>query len=325
MKGIIIKSTGSYTPKNIISNELLGKIVNTSDEWITSRTGIKERKISDGENTSDMAIKSCEKTLESCNMDPREIDLIVLATCTPDMFIPSTACIVQKALGCINAVAFDISAACTGFIFALDTAKALMKSNNYKNALVIGAETLSKIIDWKDRNTCVLFGDGAGSVLLSESDEKGVLSSFCKSDPTKYECLTSYSLDIKNPFMDDYIENDKHLKMDGKEVFKFATTTIVKTINELLKKENLNIEDIDYIVPHQANIRIIEHSAKKLNISKDKFYTNLENYGNTSAASIPIAFDELNSKNILKKGNRIILVGFGGGLTYGATLINWSI
>lgn len=338
MKGIIIKATGSYTPNNIINNEKLGEIVFTNDEWISSRTGIKERKISIDENTSDLAIKSCEKIFEKVNIKREDIDLIIVATCTPDKFIPSTACIVQKALGCVNAMSFDINAACTGFIYGIEVAKCMMKSGNYKNTLVIGAETLSKIIDWKDRNTCVLFGDGAGSILLSKSDDEGIINSFCKSNPEKYECLTANSVKLDNPFIDkDYKEyktcnenlekknlNNNYLQMDGKEVFKFATKIIVESIEKLLIKENIDINEIDYIVPHQANIRIIEHSAKKLGISKEKFYTNLENYGNTSAASIPIALDELNSKNILKKGDKIILVGFGGGLTYGAVLINWS-
>lgn len=325
MKGIIIKGTGSYTPNKIVTNEMLGKIVDTSDEWILSRTGIKERKITTNENTSDMAIKSCEVALKNANVDCLDIDLIIVATCTPDSFIPSTACIVQKALGCDNAVSFDISAACTGFIFALETAKSLMKVNNYKNALVVGAETLSKIVDWTDRTTCVLFGDGAGSVVLSASEETGIINSVCKTDARKYECLTSYSLDIKNPFTKDFVENKKYLKMDGQEVFKFATNIIVKVINEVLEKSNMTIDDIDYIVPHQANIRIIEHSAKKLKIDKEKFYTNLENYGNTSAASIPIALHELNEKKKLKNGDNIILVGFGGGLTFGAMIVKWCV
>ncbi len=325
MEGIIIKGTGSYTPKNVINNIKLGEIVDTSDEWILTRTGIKERKISIDENTSDLAIKACKIAIKNAKISSLDIDLIVLATCTPDMLIPSTACIVQKALGCDNAVSFDISAACTGFIYALDIAKSLIKSNNYKNALVIGAETLSKIVNWEDRTTCVLFGDGAGAVVLSKSEEEGIIESFCKTDAKKYECLVAPSNDLNNPFIKNHIKNEKYLKMDGQEVFKFATTTIVNSIKEVLEKANMTIDEIDYIVPHQANIRIIEHSAKKLKIDKEKFYTNLENYGNTSAASIPIALHELNEKKNLKKGDKIILVGFGGGLTFGATIIKWCV
>ena len=325
MKEVIIGGFGKYTPSKKVTNVDISKIVDTNDEWIFSRTGIKNRNISTGEDTSYMASRACEKALENANISSLDIDLIVVATCTPDMFTPSTACIVQSIIGAKNAVTFDISAACSGFIFGLDVAKSLMIMKNYKNALVVGAENLSKFMDWEDRSTCVLFGDGAGAVVLSKSNEIGLRNSICKSQGEKWDCITIEGSDIDTPFVEEKIIRNSKLKMKGNEVFKFATTVIVKSINEILEKNNLKNDDIDYIVPHQANIRIIEYAAKKLNVSMEKFYMNIEEHGNTSAASIPIALSEMFDKNLLKKGNKIILVGFGAGLTYGATLVNWTI
>ena len=253
------------------------------------------------------------------------MDLIVVATCTPDMFTPSTACIVQSIIGAKNAMAFDISAACSGFIYGLDVAKSMMKLNNYNHALVIGAENLSKSIDWEDRSTCVLFGDGAGAALLSKSDNLGLVSSFCKSEGDKYKCITIEGNDVDSPFVESKTIKHSKLKMDGSEVFKFATSVIVSSISKILEENNLDINEIDYIIPHQANVRIIQYAAKKLKITMDKFYMNMEEYGNTSGASIPIALSDMNEKGLLKKDSKIILVGFGAGLTYGATLINWTM
>ena len=325
MNEVIIGGVGKYTPSKKVTNEDLSQIVDTNDEWIFSRTGIKSRYVSTGEDTSYMAAKACEKAIKNADISPLDIDLIVVATCTPDMFTPSTACIVQNIIGAKNAVAFDVGAACSGFIFGLDIAKSLVKANNYNNALVVGAENFSKFIDWKDRSTCVLFGDGAGAAVLSRSDFLGLGNSFSKSQGDKWNCITIEGKDIDSPFVESKIVRDSKLRMDGSEVFKFATITIVKSINQILEDNNLNIDDIDYIVPHQANIRIIEYAAKKLKLPVDKFYMNIQEYGNTSAASIPIALSEMYEKNLLKKGSRVILVGFGAGLTYGATLINWSI
>ena len=323
MKEVIIEGLGKYTPSHLVTNDQLSEIIDTSDEWIYSRTGIKSRYISRGEDTSYMAAKAGEKALENANVSPLDVDLIVVATCTPDMFTPSTACIVQSIIGADNALAFDISAACSGFIYGLDVAKALMKSNNYKHALVIGAENLSKSLDWEDRGTCVLFGDGAGAAILSKSDDLGLMSSFCKSEGSKYKCITIEGNDVDSPFVENKTIRHSKLKMDGGEVFKFATSVIVSSINKILKENNLNINDIDYIIPHQANLRIIDDVAKKLNISKDKFYVNLESYGNTSAASVPIAFSEVVEKNLIKKGDKVILVAFGGGLTWAGILLEW--
>lgn len=325
MKEVIIEGLGKYTPSNLVTNDQLSEIIDTSDEWIYSRTGIKSRYISRGEDTSYMAAKAGEKALENTNISPLDVDLIVVATCTPDMFTPSTACIVQSIIGANNALAFDISAACSGFIYGLDVAKALMKLNNYKHALVIGAENLSKSLDWEDRGTCVLFGDGAGAAILSKSGDLGLMSSFCKSEGSKYKCITIEGNDVDSPFVENKTTRHSKLKMDGGEVFKFATSVIVSSINKILKENNLDINDIDYIIPHQANVRIIQYAAKKLKVDMDKFYMNMEEYGNTSGASIPIALSDMYEKGLLKKDSKIILVGFGAGLTYGATLINWAI
>ena len=325
MEGIIIKGIGAYTPSKIVTNDDLSKIVETSDEWIRSRTGIKERRISQGEDTSYMGIKAIEKAIELANLQREDIDLIVFSTCTPDMFIPSSACIVQKEMGLKNAVAFDLNAACSGFVYGIDVARSLMKTNNYKNALVIGSENLSKIINWEDRKTCVLFADGAAAVVLSKSESEGIIDSICKSYGDNGEFLSIGGRDIKNPFMDESISKYQYLDMDGSEIFKFATSSVISSIKDILQKNNMTIDDIDYIVPHQANVRIIEYVAKKLKTSMDKFYMNIDTYGNTSSASIPLALNEMYNKGILQKGQNLLLVGFGGGLTYGSCLIKWSI
>lgn len=325
MEEVIIAGLGKYTPSHLVTNDQLSELIDTSDEWIYSRTGIKSRYISTGEDTSHMAAKAGEKALKNANISPLDVDLIVVATCTPDMFTPSTACIVQSIIGAKNAMAFDISAACSGFIYGLDVAKSMMKLNNYNHALVIGAENLSKSIDWEDRSTCVLFGDGAGAALLSKSDNLGLVSSFCKSEGDKYKCITIEGNDVDSPFVESKTIKHSKLKMDGSEVFKFATSVIVSSISKILEENNLDINEIDYIIPHQANVRIIQYAAKKLKITMDKFYMNMEEYGNTSGASIPIALSDMNEKGLLKKDSKIILVGFGAGLTYGATLINWTM
>lgn len=325
MEGIIIKGIGAYTPSKIVTNDDLSKIVETSDEWIRSRTGIKERRISQGEDTSYMGIKASEKAIKLANLQSEDIDLIVFSTCTPDMFTPSSACIVQKEMDLKNAVAFDLNAACSGFVYGIDVARSLMKTNNYKNALVIGSENLSKIINWEDRNTCVLFADGAAAVILSKSESEGIIDSICKSYGDNGEFLSIGGREVKNPFMDKSISKYQYLDMDGSEIFKFATSSVASSIKDILQKNNMTIDDIDYIVPHQANVRIIEYVAKKLNTSIDKFYMNIATYGNTSSASIPLALDEMYNKGILQKGQNILLVGFGGGLTYGSSIIKWSI
>lgn len=319
-----ILSTGSYAPENIISNTDLSKLVDTSDEWIISRTGIKERRISKGENTSDIAAKASERALQKSGLSPEEIDLIIVATATPDCFVPSTACIVQDRLKAVNATCFDISAACTGFIYAVNIATQFIKSGQSKNALVIGSEVLSKIVDWEDRNTCVLFGDGAGAAVLQRSDTKGIISEYTGSDGSGGKFLLCDTLSLNNPYFEEALPIQNTLSMNGREVFKFASRIIPHCIDKVLEKSGHSLEDIKYIVPHQANINIIEYAAKKLKLDKSTFYINLDRFGNTSGASIPIALDEMNDNGMLNKGDKIIVVGFGGGLTFGAILIEWN-
>lgn len=324
MEGITVKSFGAYAPSLIVTNDDLSKLVETSDEWIVERTGIKERRISTKEDTSQLAINASKKALLRAELDGNSLDLIIVATVTPDNFCPSVACMVQKEIGAENAMAFDINAACSGFMFATNIAYSMMKSNeNIKNALIVGAETLSKVIDWKDRGTCCLFGDGSGAMILSKEDiEKEKKFYFVsKSVGEKYEALKVGAMPLNNPFLINSDVKKQKLEMDGKEVFKFATFSIVNVIKKILEENDLDIEDIDYIVPHQANYRIIQYAAKKLKQDISKFYINLDKYGNTSAASIPIALNDMYEKNMLERGMKIIVVGFGGGLTYAGALI----
>lgn len=323
MEEVCIKGIGAYAPNNIVSNDDLSKIVETSDEWIRERTGIGERRISTGEDTSNIAIKAANLALERANMVGEDIDLIVLATITPDSFTPAVACLVQKAIGAKNAMAFDISAACSGFVYGVQIAHSMMKNNKaFKNALVIGVETLSKITNWEDRSTCVLFGDGGGAIVLSkEEGSAGIMSFYSKSIGDKSEHLVVDALPVINPYVKEKKDNYQKIYMNGQEIFKFAVKAIIDGVNNVLEQSNLSIEDVDYIVPHQANFRIIEFVAKKLKVDSSKFFVNLDKYGNTSSASIPLALNEMYEGNLLEKGNKIILVGFGGGLTYGATLI----
>ncbi len=320
MQEVKIISFGSYVPERVVKNEELEKVVHTSHEWIYSRTGINERRISQGDNTSDIAAKAGKVALERARLKPEDIDLIILATTSPDNFTPATACVVQGLLGAFNAFCFDMNAACSGFLFALNAASQFIKTGQCKNALVIGAEVLSKIVNWTDRDTCVLFGDGAGAVVITTSQVPGILSIHSGSDGSKGKLLTCPAAPLANMLLED--ESTKcYIKMNGKEVFKFAARVIPDSIQQVLKETNLTLEDIEYIVPHQANMRIIESAAKKLNIGIDKFYINVDRFGNTSSASIPIALNEMYERGLLVEGHKIIAVGFGGGLTWGSALI----
>ncbi|WP_291569067.1 MULTISPECIES: beta-ketoacyl-ACP synthase III [unclassified Clostridium] len=324
MKNVQILGTGSYVPSNIVTNDMLSQYVETSDEWIVSRTGIKTRYISKDETTTELAINAAKLALQDSNTTAEEIELIIVATITQDTLTPSTACNVQAAIGAKNAMAFDISSACSGFIYGIDIASQFIKNGTYKKALVIGAEVLSKIIDWNDRSTCVLFGDGAGAAVIAIGDEVGITSVQCKADGSKGESLTCSAVDLKNIYNAGTKDFHDKVVMNGKDIFKFAVAVLEKSIERILVENNLNIDDIDYIVPHQANFRIIEAVSKRKNYDINKFYMNLSKYGNTSSASIILALDELNKKNLLKKGSKIIIIGFGGGLTYGSALINWN-
>lgn len=323
--GII--GTGSFLPERILTNQDLEKMVNTSDEWITTRTGIKERRIADKDTaTSDLATKAAQNALLDAGMEAPEIDLIIVATITPDMNFPSTACIVQSNIKAYNAVAFDIGAACTGFIYAVVTANQFITTGLYKNVLVIGAETLSKFVDWQDRNTCVLFGDGAGAVVMSRAkDGYGVLSQYLGADGTGGDALAIDAGGSRNPASIETIEQKMHyIRMDGNEVFKFAVRVMASAAEEAVRFAGLDKSDVDYLVPHQANIRIIEAARKRMGLSEDRVYVNLSRYGNMSAASIPVALDEAVKSGEIKAGDNVILVGFGAGLTWGSCLVRWD-
>lgn len=307
---------GKAVPRKIVTNDDLSKFVETSDEWIFQRTGIRERRISD-ENTSELAYRSAVDAIKNSNIDKNEIDLIVCATITPDNFTPSVACMVQEKLGLgDNVTAFDVNAACTGFVFALKIV-ASMLNTYHKKALVIGCETLSKIINFEDRNTCVLFGDGAGAIVV-EKDEKNEEFYTCSLGNDKDLIAENVEMNFE---MKNKVLKSGFLKMDGKEVFKFAINVVEKSIDNILDRTNLKLEDIKLIIPHQANQRIISNVAKKLNVDNDKFFVNLEKYGNTSAASVPMALCEAFESKKITKGDKVILVGFGGGLTWGSTII----
>lgn len=322
MKNAKMIGFGLYTPKNLVENERLQEFLETSDEWIRTRTGIERRYISLDENTSDLAVEASKKALSQARLSAEEIDLIIVATVTPDNFTPSTACIVQDKLGAKNAWAFDINAACTGFIYALKLGRSLIRSGEANNALIIGAETLSKALNWEDRGSCVLFGDGAGATVLTSTEEDcGIKCVNVKSDGSKGDSLVIQGLPLNSPFKDGREVSENYINMNGREIFKFATKVMEESIVEILEKENIKIEDIAAIIPHQANLRIIDYVVKRLGIPREKFITNLQNYGNTSGASIPIALCESIDEGNLKKGDNIIMVGFGGGLTWGATLI----
>lgn len=316
-----IIGTGSYVPEQIVTNDDLAKIVETSDEWIRSRTGIGARRIATADSTSHMAAEAAKRALEQSGLKPEEIDLILLGTSSPDFCFPNGACEVQGMIGAVNAACYDISAACTGFVFALNTAHAFISSSLYKTALVIGADVLSKLIDWTDRNTCVLFGDGAGAVVV-KADETGIIGMNMKSDGSKGNVLTCGSRTNGNFLMGKKPELG-YMTMDGQEVFKFAVKKVPECIRQLLDDTGVAAEEIKYFAIHQANYRIIESIAKRLKVSVDRFPVNMEQYGNTSGASVPILLDEINRKGMLKSGDKIVLSGFGAGLTWGSTLLEW--
>lgn len=326
MKRTKIVSTGACVPEQIITNDDLAKIVDTSDEWITQRTGIRERRISSGDNTSSLAIGTARMVLERAKVDPEDVDLIIVASVTPDFGTPSLACMVQKELGAVNAVAFDVVAACSGFLFGLSVADKYIQTGMYRNAIVVGAETLSKIVNWEDRSTCVLFGDGSGGAYVEAMEgDSGILQEELGSRGDLWEILTEGYTAPVNAFNDVIKESDAeyYAHMDGRAVFKFATKMVVKSVANVLEKEGITPDDIAYVVPHQANARIIDVVAHKSGIPREKFYMNMDRYGNTSSASVPLALHELDEKGLIKRGDKIILTGFGGGMTWGTMLITW--
>src|SRR5881398_105137 len=323
---VSIIGTGSYTPEKILTNEDLSRMVDTSDEWITTRTGIKERRVAaKDETTSDMAAKAALKAIEQAKVSPEEIDLILVATATPDMIFPATACFVQKKIGAKNAACLDVSAACAGFLFGVEIAQQFITSGTYDTALVIGADKLSSITNWTDRNTCVLFGDGAGAAILRHrGGTHGVISTHIGSDGQFSDILFMPGGGSLCPITRDNV--DLHLTtihMTGKEVYKQAVTAMLNAAKKVLDQAGLSIEDIACVIPHQANLRIIEAIADRLGISRDKMFVNLDRYGNTSAAAVAIALDEANRSGRIKAGDYVLLIVFGGGLTWASTIIEW--
>ena len=319
MKARII-GTGSYLPEHIVTNDDLAQIMDTSDEWISSRTGIRERHLVKEETTADMSVAAAKKALENAGVTAEEIDLIILGTVSPDYITPSCACQVQAAIGAHKAVAFDINAACSGFMFALHIANAYIQAGIYRTALILGAETLSKIMDWTDRGTCVLFGDGAGAAVVRGDENTGLLAYDQGSDGSRGMVLAGLNRTNNNPL----VETSKELQyvhMDGQEVYKFAVTSVPASLQKVVKEAGLTMEEIDYFALHQANIRIIQSVAKRLKVSGDKFPVSLDHCGNISAASVPILLDEMNRKGMLKPGMKIALSGFGGGLTWASAVI----
>ncbi len=325
---VYIRSIGAYIPENRVTNDELSKTMDTSDEWIKSHTGIEVRHIAaDGVTTSDMAVSAAKLALERGGLTAEDLDMIILTTATPDYIgFPATACVVQDKLGAKNAGAFDMVAGCTGFIYAVDNAKNMILAGTAKHVLIVSSESLTKISNMEDRDTAVLFGDGAGAVIVSESsnDESSIENAILKSDGSGAEVLMRKIGGVKYPFEDGKTTfNDTALYMDGQAVYKFAVKVNTELIKELLERSNLSIDDISWIVPHQANIRILQAAAKRLRIPLEKFYFNLMEYANTSSASIPIALNEMYEKGEMKRGDKILLTGFGAGLTYGGTIIKW--
>lgn len=322
-----ILGLGAYAPERIVTNKELEKTIDTTDEWIVERTGIRERRVAkDTEATSDLAFISAERALQDAGIRATELDLIIVGTVTPDMQFPSVACLVQDRLGAVNAAAFDITAVCSGFVYGLAIGSSFIQSGMYKKVLVIGAETLSKITDWTDRNTAILFGDGAGAVVLGETEPGyGILGLHLGADGSGGELLKVAAGGSRIPASADSVAQRLHyIYMNGNEVFKFAIKVMGEAATDALNHANLSSTDIDWLVPHQANMRIIQSAAKRLRLPMEKVIVNVDKYGNTSAASIPLALQEGVDSGRIKNGDVIALVGFGGGLTWGATIIRWK-
>ncbi len=316
-----ILGTGSFLPESVVTNDFLSTIMDTSDEWISSRTGIKARHLVKKETTTQMSVEAAKNALLDAGIQAAELDLIIVGTITGDDITPSTACEVQAAIGAKAAVAFDINAACSGFMFAMHSAYAYLQSGIYQNALIIGAETLSRIMDWNDRSTCVLFGDGAGAAVLG-AGQGGILGFEQGSDGVKGSVLACRARANSNPLVQENPETD-YVHMDGQEVYKFAVTTVPASIERVLEKAQVGTEEIKYFLLHQANIRIIQSVAKRLHAPMEKFPISLDHCGNISAASIPILLDEVNKKGMLEEGDKIVMSGFGGGLTWGTCILEW--
>ena len=323
MKYVKIIGTGSSVPDTILSNSDLEKMVETSDEWITSRTGIKERRIAD-ENTasSDIAYEAAEKALKAAGVSPQQLDVIIVGTITPDFLFPSTGCVVQSLLGATNAYAFDLMAGCSGFLYTLHVAQGIIKSGGAEKILAIGVDTLSKVTDFEDRSTCILFGDGAGAAVLSASEEPGILSSLLSSDGRDWDLLYVPAGGSRTPINEQTLKTrDQYIKMKGNDVFKVAVKSMESATINAIKEAGLEPEDIDLFIPHQANQRILEAVRKRLNFPEEKVFVNLDKYGNTSGASVPLALDEAIRQERVKEGDLVLFAAFGAGFTWGASVV----
>lgn len=325
MKKVGIIGLGKYLPEKVLTNAQLEKMVDTTDEWITTRTGIKQRRLAaKGQATSDLAVKAAKNALKDAKLKPENLDLIIVATITPDMQFPSTACIVQDAIGAKKAACFDLSAACAGFVYGLVVAKQFIASGTYKNALVIGAEVLSSMVDWEDRNTCVLFGDGAGAAVLAESNSAVIISTYLGSNGAMGDLLMVPGGGSRHPFSQHTLDNKLHyLKMRGNELFKSAVNFMAQAAHTALDEAGLSCKDVDCLIPHQANIRILLAVAKKVGLPENKIYMNIERYGNMSSASTAIALCEAVKEGRIKKGDIVLLDAFGAGLVWGASVLKW--
>lgn len=324
--GIGIIGIGAHVPEGTLTNADLEKMVETTDDWIVERTGIRKRHKADARTaTSDLAAQAALKALRDAGISPDQVDAIILGTATPDMFFPSTACLVQKEIGAVNAAAFDVSAACSGFLYGLSIAEDFVRTGKYKYILVIGAETLTKIVDWSDRTTCVLFGDGAGAAVVGElGDDRGIVSSFLASDGSMGDLLKLPAGGSRMPSSEQTVRDGLHyVKMEGNKLFKAAVKAMSSAALKVLHEAGYTGDDLDLLVTHQANMRIIDATARRIHVPKEKVYSNVDQYGNTSAASIPIALSEAKERGVLKKGMLIELVSFGGGLTWASILMRW--
>ena len=318
-----IAGTGSYLPEKLLTNEDLAKQVDTSDEWIRSRTGIRERHIAaEGETTSDLGYHAAVRAMEAAGIDASQIDMIVVGTTTPDLIFPSTACLIQARLGANGCMAMDVNAACSGFVYALGVADKFIRSGDVKTALVIGAETLSRIVDWTERTTCVLFGDGAGAVVLKADSETGILSTHLHADGSKKELLWN-PVGVSVGFKPDEANCGARINMKGNDVFKYAVKALDGVVDETLAANGLDKHDLDWLIPHQANLRIIEATAKRLEMSMDSVVVTVDKHGNTSAGSVPLALDEAVRSGRVQRGQLVLLEAFGGGFTWGSALLRY--
>ena len=326
MVSVGIIGLGAYVPPNEMSNEDWMEYVDTSDEWITTKTGMKKRRIANSDMcTSDLAVEACKQALEDANLKPEDIDLLILATSSPDVPLSSTAGIIQDKLGCVECAAFDINAVCAGWVHALDIGSRFAGTSGYQNVLVVGSEIYSRILNWKDRATCVLFGDGAGAVVLSEvENDKGILGSWLMSDGSGSSVIEIPAGGVRTPFnSEDFEEGKQYFHMDGRAVWDFAIEAFPQAVRNALSKVGKEISDVDLIIPHQANINIIKAGMEKLNLGMDKTFTNLHKYGNTAGASVPIAMREAMDEGLIKEGTLVVTAAFGGGLAWGANVIQF--